>query len=155
MSTLFGGPANPKNTPEWSRDPDDHAVYIMGHLNRKFEIVGLSKIGVSKQPLYRLKQVQSGEHGRIVLVGQYWFWRRSHAFMVEKTFHDTCDCWRVRGEWFDMDPQHAVAIMAKALRAFADKFLGADEIYDRWAAYDHIGVPGFAYLSGREEFPYQ
>lgn len=146
----------PKNIPEWSnRDPDDHAVYIMGHLSHDYELVGLTKVGISKNPRVRLKQVQSVEPGRIVLVGQYWFWKRNHALMVERKFHQICDLWRERGEWFDMDPQHAVALMAENLQSFADKFLGADETSDTWSAYDHLGVPGFAYRSQMNDFEYR
>jgi len=155
MSNLFGGPPNPKKPDEWRRDPDDHAVYIMGHIDADFYLSGPSKIGISKNPKVRLKQVQAVEPGRIVLVGVYWFWRRSHARMVEKAFHETFDIWRVRGEWFDMDPQHAVGVMIENLKSFADRFLGADETEDTWSAYDHLGIPGFPYLSQRDEFPYQ
>jgi hypothetical protein len=155
MSKLFGGPANPKKPDEWMRDPDDHAVYIMGHLDAEYMLCGPTKVGISKNPKLRLKQVQAVEPGRIVLVGFYWFWRRSHACMVEKGFHDAFQLWRERGEWFDMDPQHAVGVMIQNLQAFADRFLGADEMIDRWSAYDHLGVPGFAYLSRQDEFPYQ
>jgi len=155
MSNIFGGPPNPKKPAEWLRDPDDHAVYIMGNLSPDMVLCGPTKVGISKNPRIRLKQIQPDEPGRIVLVGMYWFWRRSHARMVEKGFHDACHTWRERGEWFDMDPHHAVGVMIENLRTFADRFLGADELLDRWSAYDHLGVPGFAYLSERNEFPYQ
>lgn len=155
MSGLFAGRANPKKPDEWRRGPVDHAVYIMGHLDADFLLRGPTKVGISKHPLTRLKQVQAVEAGRVILVGVYWFWRRDHARMVEKGFHDACDTWRERGEWFDMDPHHAVGIMIRNLEAFADRFLGADEIFDRWSAYDYLGIPGFAYRSPRDEFSYQ
>lgn len=138
----------PKNLSEWNvRDPQDHAVYIMGHLSADYSIVGLTKVGISKHPRERLRQVQSVEPARIVLVGQFWFWKRDHALRVEKAFHRVCDGWRVRGEWFDMDPFHAVGVMNANLRSFADDFLGADDVSDTYDAYYHLNVPGFDTLN--------
>lgn len=146
----------PKNMREWnSRDPEDHAVYIMGHLTSGFEITGLTKVGISKHPLERLKQVQSVEPGRIVLVAQFWFWKRDHALRVEKAFHIASDNCRVRGEWFDMEPFHAVGVMNANLRSFADDFLGADEVADTYDAYYHINVPGFGTLNETLSFGHE
>lgn len=145
-----------KNISEWNcRDPHDHAVYIMGHLSDDFNVVGLTKVGISKHPKERLKQVQSVEPKRIVLVAQFWFWKRDHALRVEKAFHRACDGWRVRGEWFDMEPFHALGVMNANLRSFADDFLGADEVADTYDAYYHLSVPGFHTLNETLSFGHE
>lgn len=143
----------PRDPLEWDvRDPDDHAVYIMGHLDPTGWVTRPTKVGVSKNPTYRLKQVQAAEPGHIVLVAQFNFWKRDHAFRVEQAFHKACKRCRVRGEWFDMEPFHAVGVMTENLRSFVEDFLGTNETYDEYHAYDHLNLPGFDYLAEIETF---
>lgn len=140
---------------EWTkRDPEDHAVYIMCHLDEDWHLVGPSKIGISKQPDVRLKQVQKDRGSRIVLVEQFWFWRRQHAFMVEQEFHRKCANFRMDGEWFKMPPAHAVAVMNRNLEAFVDQILRPHDVAFLYEAYYHLGLPGFRYLNEMDEFKY-
>lgn len=133
----------PKNRAEWkTRDERDHYVYIMARLSRDNEIVGPCKIGLSKHPRHRLKEVQGTERDVIVLLATFAFWKRAHARRVEQAFHKTCACVRAYGEWFDMSPADAVAYMRMALTGFADRVLGSDHAGDMFDAYDHLGVPG-------------
>ena len=145
------GRADVKNLGEWNvRDARDHFVYVIGRLNEATcEIEGPTKIGLSQSPLQRLKQLQSEETVRLILVAKFAFWQRRHARIVERAFHATRDDFRTRGEWFDIPPADAVALMATTIQAFVERFLGADELADFWSAYDHLSLPGFAY----SEFP--
>lgn len=137
--------SEPKNPDHWNiRDPEDHYAYIMAHLVDGC-IVAPVKIGISKHPEKRLKQVQATMPGRIVLLAKFCFWRRDHALMVEQAFHRTCRLYRVGGEWFDIMPSDAVGLMSENLKGFADDFLGADETGDVFSAYSHMSVPGFDY----------
>lgn len=141
-----------KNLAEWhTRDREDHAVYIMGHLIGGV-VSGLTKVGISKSPESRLKQIQAVEPGVIVLVAQFWCWKRSHALMLERSFHKACVNFRVRGEWFDVEPFHAVGIMSENLKSFVDDFIGHDDTSDFYSAYHHLNVPGFAQLVEMEPF---
>lgn len=140
---------------EWIvRDPEDHAVYIMCHLGADWHLEGPSKIGISKHPDIRLKQVQKDRNSRIVLVEQFWFWRRDHAHMVEQEFHKKCANFRLDGEWFDMPPSHAVAIMDLNLKAFVEQILRPHDVEYLYEAYYHLGLPGFSYLNEMDDFKY-
>lgn len=135
-------------------EPEEHFVYIMGHLSSDFHIVGPSKIGISFHPPKRLKQVQSEQPGRIVLVCQFGFRSREQARAVEKEFHRNCDGFRLSGEWFDMPPSDAVAVMNKNLTDFVDQVLRPADVADLYTAYDGIRLPGFHYLNQLDEFQY-
>lgn len=148
-------PTRPKNRAAWeNRDPEDHFVYIMGHLDANNTVTGPSKVGISKHPIYRLKQVQAQENGKIVLVAQFGFWKRAHAERVEKGFHKVSDAHRIRGEWFDIEPMHAVGLMSVNLQAFAADFLGGDETSDFFSAYSYLNVPGSLFDIDLESFEY-
>jgi len=141
-----------KNIKEWeNRDPEDHAVYIIGRVFGG-EVTGPSKIGVSKQPKARLGTLEGEIDAHLVLVAVFWFWKRRHAFAVENAFHRACAGCRIRGEWFDMEPFHAVGVMSANLNEFADKILGADDTHDYYSVRDHLNVPGFMHLAEVETF---
>lgn len=148
--------SSPKNLEEHNiRDPEDHFVYIMAHLDEQSGWVDAPiKVGISKNPTKRRKEVQAVESGTIVLVAQFAFWKRSHAFKVERTFHRVCDVHRVRGEWFDISPADAVALMNINLQAFACEFLGADETADDFTNFSYLNVPGALFDVDTEEFKY-
>lgn len=134
----------PKNHAEWtSRDPEDHHVYILAHLDPQGWLVGPCKIGISKNVGYRLTQIRGDERNKnIVIVANFAFWKRAHALRVEQAFHRACHSVRVRGEWFDLPVADAVVLMQRCLTAFADRVLGADEVSDIFDAYWMIGIPG-------------
>lgn len=146
-------PTRPKNREAWlNRDPEDHHVYIMGHLDPSGFIDGPTKVGISKNPLARLKQVQRDEAGHIVLVAQFGFWKRGHARWVEAAFHRVCAVHRLRGEWFDIQPMHVVGLMSHNLQAFAADYLGADETADHFGAYDYLNIPGALFDVDADDF---
>lgn len=143
----------PKNEKEWlNRDDEDHFVYIMAHIDDDGCLSAPTKIGISKHPKKRLKQIRREEEGTIVLVSTYTFWKREHAERVEKAFHKACAVHCERGEWFDINPGDAVGIMSINLQSFADNVIGFDETADWYFAYDHLGVPGFCYDKLPEDF---
>lgn len=149
--------SKPKNVAAFeNRDPDDHYVYIMAHLNdRTGWVEAPTKVGISKNPIKRLKQIQSEEPGRIVLLAQFGFWKRAHAYRVEQTFHKACDDYRIRGEWFGIEPMHAIGLMNINLQSFACEFLGADDTYDDFSNFDYLNVPGALFDIDVNSFEYQ
>jgi hypothetical protein len=72
-------------------------VYLMHDLNNNFY-----KIGISNQPKYREKTLQS-EKPTIVLICSRQFPKRNIAEILEKTLHDTYSNKRIRGEWFALN----------------------------------------------------
>jgi hypothetical protein len=137
---------------EWTlRDERDHFSYIMAHLENGC-IVGPIKVGISKNPRHRLKQVQATERGTIVLLSTFGFWKRSHARRVETVFHRVCKAYRIRGEWFEMEPHHAVAIMAKNLEEFTSQFLQPKDVSAEFSAWDYMGIPGKVQDIDQERF---
>ncbi len=146
----------PLNRAEWEvRDRTDHYVYIMGHLDAQNCVTGPTKVGISVHPQYRLKQVQADEPGKIVLVAMFSFWKRAHAYRVEQTFHRACADYRLRGEWFDIEPFQVVGLMSKNLRQFQEQVLGADGLDDVLASNDYLGIPGEYHGIPAKWFSYQ
>ena len=135
-----------------NRDVRDHYVYIIAHLSEHSELCGPVKIGLSNNPIARLSALQTGSASTLVLVGRYAFWRRTHALEVEQVFHQTAAAHRTTGEWFDIEPDSAVAMMAMNIRSFVANRLQPDETADFFFAMDHIGLPGFAYALAEEDF---
>lgn len=65
----------------------------------KSEASGYCKIGVSKNPNKRIKQLQTGNSDKIYLVDKY----KSEIYKkIENVFHTTYSHLKVNGEWFDL-----------------------------------------------------
>ena len=62
------------------------------------------KIGISNQPIYREKTLQS-EKPTIEMVANKEFPNRKIAHSFEQALHSTYDEKRVRGEWFDLSQE--------------------------------------------------
>ncbi len=56
------------------------------------------KIGVSKDPKKRIKELNTGNSAELVLVGMY---ETEYAYKIERTFHRRYSYLRKHGEWFD------------------------------------------------------
>lgn len=126
---------------EWHFTNGEHYAYIMAHLVDG-EAVAPVKIGISKHPLVRLKQVQAVMDGQIILVAKFCFWERDYAVRVERAFHKACRAHRLFGEWFDISPSDAVGLMAANLTGFVDEVLQPELTGDWYTAMSMIGVPG-------------
>lgn len=125
------------------RDDADQFVYIIAQLDGANELRGPCKVGISNNPSSRMASLQTGNAARLVLVAKYCFWRRSHALEVERVFHEALATQRTGGEWFDIEPDAAVALMAMNIRSFVRNRLQPVGTGDYlWAMY-HIGMPGY------------
>lgn len=69
-------------------------VYIIQSLDE-----GYYKIGVSKHPHNRLKQLQTGNSSKLKLVEVY---QSEYAHSIEKTMHRRYSTFRKEGEWFEL-----------------------------------------------------
>lgn len=76
------------------------------------------KVGVSSSPWGRLDTLQTACPFEIGIVGSLKFPSREIAMQMEDCFHYMQRADRLRGEWFNTDP---------------DKALGLMRIYARWA----------------------
>ncbi len=60
---------------------------------------GHYKIGVSKNPMKRLKQLQTGNSDKIRLIS---FYETENAFLLERSLKNRYNIYRVNGEWFNL-----------------------------------------------------
>lgn len=74
-------------------------VYLMYDSKNNFY-----KIGISNNPVYREKTLQS-EKPTIILIKSKCFPKRKIAEILEKTLHDTYSNKRIRGEWFSLNTE--------------------------------------------------
>ena len=58
------------------------------------------KIGKASNPEERLSQLQTGCPYELKIVGRIKCKSESHALEIEKSAHQVCRTWFVRGEWF-------------------------------------------------------
>ena len=138
-----------------NRDESDHFVYVIANLNSAYEVVGPVKVGISNNPLARMQSIQTGSASRLVLVSRYAFWKRSHAQRVERCFHDTCQVYRLEGEWFDINPDAAVSLMEANARSFVNEVLQPDDTGDWYFAMNHIGLASHVYDLSERDFRYR
>lgn len=67
---------------------------------------GYYKIGVSKNPEKRLKQLQTGNSSELKLIHSY---SSEYANKIEKTLHNMLSHCKKEGEWFDMSLPDALS----------------------------------------------
>jgi len=79
----------------------------------------LIKIGSSRDPQHRLRQLQTGCPFRLKLLGTIRCTSDAHAKTVERRAHNIFYKQRRRGEWFRLSQSHEAQIMA-VIRQCAD-----------------------------------
>lgn len=79
------------------------SVYVIGRRG------GPCKIGVSADPMKRLKSVQTGCAMAVEVWGYCTFPSRFVARRFERSAHDALSGNRLSGEWFDVEPEAAIA----------------------------------------------
>ncbi len=95
----------------------DHHVYVIGRIVDG-ELTGPVKIGVSGSPKARLKQLQTGHPDLLVLAHVFNVPNEEWAYRVERGVKALYASERLRGEWFDMPPAHAIARIGTGLCTF-------------------------------------
>lgn len=68
---------------------------------------GYYKIGISKNPQKRLKQLQTGNASELEIIHLY---KTEYASKIEKTLHNLYSHNRLEGEWFDLSIVEALNI---------------------------------------------
>lgn len=71
---------------------------------------GYYKIGISKHPKKRVKQLQTGNSSELKLIESY---QSEHALKIEKALQNRYSYLRKEGEWFDMSISHEVSFISE------------------------------------------
>lgn len=79
---------------------DMNKIYLIKSLNE-----GLYKIGVSKNPNKRLKEVQTGNPSPVEIVQLY---ETDNAYKIESTLHNRYSHYNTHGEWFELSIKEEV-----------------------------------------------
>jgi len=81
------------------------------------------KIGISKSPHQRIKQLQTGSAGHITLYDEY---VSEYASKIEKAFHRKYSIYNVNGEWFNLTIEHTKTFI-KDCQKFEKNFQSIDK----------------------------
>jgi predicted GIY-YIG superfamily endonuclease len=74
---------------------------------------GYYKIGVSKHPKKRVKQLQTGNSSELKLIESY---QSEHAHKVERALQRRYDYLKKEGEWFDLSIKEDVSFLSDCQR---------------------------------------
>ena len=74
---------------------------------------GYYKIGVSKHPKKRVKQLQTGNSSELKLIESY---QSEHAHKVERTLQRRYAYLKKEGEWFDLSIKEDVSFLSDCQR---------------------------------------
>ena len=73
-------------------------IYIIESANDTF------KVGISKDPIKRIKQLQTGNHNKLSIYQSYEIDSLQRALIIEKLLHQRLPGKKI-GEWFIMDKE--------------------------------------------------
>ncbi len=78
-------------------------VYLLTNNNHHF------KIGISKNPETRVKQLQTGNSEKIELVFKYF--SKNHSSRIESALHNRYSNYRLESEWFSLPTKETLTFM--------------------------------------------
>jgi hypothetical protein len=84
------------------------SVYLIQSLEE-----GYYKIGVSKNPKKRVKQLQTGNSSELKLIASF---SSEYAHKIEKSFHSRFSYLKKEGEWFDLSLIEALSFVEDCKR---------------------------------------
>lgn len=88
------------------------AVYVIAEKGS-----AVCKIGVAREPMYRLAAMQTGNCRPLDLAYQFWIRGRKTAYRLERRVHQSLEIHHLMGEWFYLPVEEAVtAIMEASVR---------------------------------------
>ncbi|MFI9787907.1 GIY-YIG nuclease family protein [Kitasatospora sp. NPDC051984] len=80
----------------------------------------LIKIGVAKNPMQRLRELQTGSPGKLDVL-----WLVEGTLALEKALHGRLSAYRARGEWFDIKPLgNPVEVVEKHIAEIREQYKG-------------------------------
>lgn len=101
--------------PNWKvpEHPDDCFVYVIS-----IDDLGLSKIGVSRYPESRLRQLRTGSPFEMRIAHAYRIPSKEIAHLLEGAFHRKERASRTSGEWFKIPAEDAVVNMLMNIMSY-------------------------------------
>jgi len=119
-------------------------LYVIGH-NRPSGggVCRPVKVGITKNPDERLKQIKTSAPWPISFVCVFWFPTDEIAAGTEKAFHDHHADSRTNGEWFNVGPNEAAEFLAEYINAFLHFAWCSEGQIDKetlWEARNKSGV---------------
>lgn len=127
-----------------------HWLYVIARLDEDIPVAPV-KVGITNNLTARLASVQTGSPNRLCIVHAFAAPNREVARALEGGFHEHMGEKRLAGEWFDVEPMHAVAVICVAIAQFLEE-MGIAEA-DRGAFLDLFGVVHAAErLAGAAEY---
>ena len=81
-------------------------IYIIGPENN-----GPVKIGISKKPTSRLKQLQTAHPEKLIIHNTFEI-EESRTKLLEQKIHKDLSYLRSKGEWFNIDPKEAIELVS-------------------------------------------
>lgn len=113
-------------------------VYIIAHIDRNRPKAPV-KIGISSNPEGRLRNLQTSNPRKLVLLAAFLCPTRDIAKALETGFHTVKSRHRLAGEWFEMEPMLAVEAMCLNVRAAFNVMLGdTPEIHAQALEYSEL-----------------
>jgi hypothetical protein len=103
------------------------------------EAVAPCKIGISANLPNRLSQLQTASPVPLMIFKHFRLPSRSIAADVESCFHETHKGYRMKGEWFRIEPEKAASILALQIRIMVRELTTLEDC-DRRIIYESIGV---------------
>lgn len=108
-----------KNGVELNKVHDDKYIYLIGNQD------GLVKIGRSKDPIKRVRELSTGSGVELLCVA---YWKvDADSLSIEKEMHEYFSEYRVKGEWFSFKDKTIedieVSISCKFERVYYNKFI--------------------------------
>lgn len=89
----------------WRVQDQPHHVYVIAHEDGG--CVGPVKVGLSYAPFSRLKEVQAGNPRLLAVYENIQVRDKYDARTLELAFHTAFAAQRIRGEWFNVEPEAA------------------------------------------------
>jgi hypothetical protein len=96
-------------------EPVQYYIYLIG-----VEGAEHVKFGYSKNPDKRLKQLQTGSAQKLILLNMFSYGQK-RAKLMERKIHKCFSCYRMTGEWFEMDHVTATQLFTWANIRYEDE----------------------------------
>lgn len=106
----------------------DHYLYVMAKWEGK-DPTSPVKIGISASPESRLLSIQTACPFPVRMICHLTAPSREIALAVEKCFHHTQKKHRLYGEWFDINPLHAVQLVVLAYRTMVEARVSSKDLH--------------------------
>lgn len=103
-------------------------IYLIAHVDEDGSFLPPVKVGVTSNLKSRLSTIQTAAPAKIELAFDFGIPDRAYAEKLERELHKVLANWRVHGEWFDINPLHALLQITQHLDKHLAASITSDEI---------------------------